>query len=164
MRNPCSMTVYQLEWQGLRRNPYSSFSSLLDRQHLDLFLAQVMNCSAHCPMAQVPPPLLGQSWWLSLVPRIDHPDWRQLSGPRFCPLSRGMKSKPSCLKVWQLQGSSNSSFLWDWLKFCCDLITVQLLPLSSLTSSPVPRCWSQRLLSLNSPFESLFHREPDLRQ
>ena len=47
MRNPCSMIVYQLEWQGLRRNPYSSFSSLLDRQHLDLFLAQVINCSAH---------------------------------------------------------------------------------------------------------------------
>ena len=136
MRNPCSMIVYQLEWQGLRRNPYSSFSSLLDRQHLDLFLAQVINCSAH--VSHGPPPPLGQSWWLSLVPRIDHPNWRQLSGPRFCPLSRGMKSKPSCLKVWQLQGSSNSSFLWDWLKFCCDLITVQLLPLSSLTSSLSP--------------------------
>lgn len=47
MRNPCGMIVCQLEWQGLRRNPYSSFSSLLDHQQLDLFLAQAMNCSAH---------------------------------------------------------------------------------------------------------------------
>ena len=49
MRNPCSMIVYQLEWPGLRRNPYFSFSSLLDHQHLDLFLAQVMDYTAHVP-------------------------------------------------------------------------------------------------------------------
>lgn len=84
-----------------------SFHSLLRCRRLDPLLAHgrfelwwVMGCAA-----QIPHPPSGQStggWWLPAEPHPRYcPDWRELSGPRFCPLSRGVKDQSSYLQVGQ---------------------------------------------------------------